>query len=316
MLTKGALARAGGTLAATRRRETARATTVFVLPALFFIIVFIAYPIVHSFQLSLTEWNGLAKVQPTNVGFANWNALLHDSEFWYAFGNNVRIVVLSILIQLPIGMGLGFLFDTYGRKLNFFKIAYFVPYLMSSMAIGLLFRYAVDPNFGIIKFFTTLFGGRPLDLLGHPSRALYTVIGVVCWQYIPFYMVYFLAGYSSMPTDVYEAAIIDGAKRGQYFWRIVLPLLRPTIKNACVLSLVGSLKYFDLIYVMTGGGPKYATSGVLHGATELMATYMYRNAFTIRKMGYGSVVAMGLFIIVTVISAVTLFLMNRKEEAL
>jgi len=307
---------AKGTLAATRRRETARATAVFVFPAFFFIVVFIAYPIVSSLQLSLTEWSGFAKVAPVFVGFQNWRALLRDSIFWRAFGNNIRIVVLSILIQIPIGMALGFLLDSGGKKLNASKIAYFIPNLMSSVAIGLLFRYALDPYFGIIRYISGLFGGGILDLLGHPSRAMYAVIGVICWQYIPFYMVYFLAGYSSMSTDVYEAAIIDGASRGQYFWRIVLPLLKPTVKNACVLSLVGSLKYFDLNYVMTSGGPTYSAGGVVYGATELMATYMYKHAFKTNQMGYGAVVGMGLFIIVTTISAVTLFLMNRKEETL
>ena len=120
-------------------------------------------------------------------------------------------------------------------------------------------------------------------------------------------MIYFLAGLSSLPVEIYEAAIIDGATRGQYFWRVAMPFMKGTIKSAAVLSLIGSLKYFDLIYVMTQGGP--------NGATELMATYMYKNAFQIFKMGYGSTVASAMFVIITAIALLTLKALNGKEEA-
>ena len=286
------------TLATTRRREINRVAILFMLPAFFFIAMFIAYPIIDSMRLSLFKWDGFAGVEPTFVGLDNWSKLLRDMTFWRAAVNNLKIVLLSIAIQLPIGIALGYLLDSTGRKLNVLKIMWFVPYLLSSVAIGLLFRYAYDPYFGIVKYIAPLFG----------------VIAVICWQFTPFYMVYFLAGLSSMDTDIYEAALIDGATRGQYFFKIVLPILAPTIRNACILSLVGSLKYFDLIYVMTGGGPNVSIGGVTTGATELMATYMYKNAFTTNQMGYGSAVAMGMFLIVTFVSALTLRLMSRKER--
>ena len=119
-------------------------------------------------------------------------------------------------------------------------------------------------------------------------------------------MVYFLAAYSSLPSDVYEAAIIDGATKGQYFWKVALPMMKPSIKSAIILSMVGSLKYFDLIYVMTGGGP--GTS------SELMATYMYKTAFSSQRMGYGSTIACGMFILITVISLVTMKILNRNGD--
>jgi ABC-type polysaccharide transport system permease subunit len=154
--------------------------------------------------------------------------------FWRAAVNNLKIVALSILIQLPVGIALGYLLDSAGRKLNILKVLWFIPYLLSSVAIGLLFRYAYDPYFGIVKYVAQFFGMTTIDLLGDPGRALYAVIAVICWQFTPFYMVYFLAGLSSMDTDIYEAALIDGATRGQYFFKIVLPILSPTIRNACV----------------------------------------------------------------------------------
>ena len=119
-------------------------------------------------------------------------------------------------------------------------------------------------------------------------------------------MVYTMAAYTNISEDVYEASLIDGATKGQYFWRIALPLLTPSLKSAAILSMVGSLKYFDLIYVMTGGGPG--------NSTELMATYMYKKAFTEFNMGYGSAVAGGMFILITSLSLITMRLINGKKE--
>ena len=229
-----------------------------------------------------------------------------DVVFRKAFLNNIIIMVLSIIVQLPIGIALATFLDFGGKKLNIFKVIWFIPMLMSSVAIGYLFKYALDANSGIISGISKLFGGNSIDLLGNPKTALLTITVAICWQFIPFYMVYFLAGYSNIPADLYEAAIIDGAKKSQYFWKIALPLMKPAIKSAIVLSMVGSLKYFDLIYVMTGGGPG--------NASELMATYMYKNAFLSQRMGYGSAIASGMFIIITIISLITIKALNRKEE--
>ena len=124
---------------------------------------------------------------------------------------------------------------------------------MSSVAVGYLFHYALSTNGGLITSISQLFGGGKVDLLGNQKTALYAVIAVIAWQFIPFYMVYYLAGYSSISEDVYEAAIIDGATHSQYIWKVALPLLVPTIKSAVILSVIGSLKYFDLVYVMKGG---------------------------------------------------------------
>ncbi|ACL75491.1 carbohydrate ABC transporter permease [Ruminiclostridium cellulolyticum] len=294
-------------LAEYRKRSTFTATTIFLLPVFFFILIFIVYPIIDSFWLSLHEWNGISSGKAF-LGLENWKTLMGDKVFFKAFVNNMIIVVLSIAIQLPIAMAIAFMLDTGGKKLNFLKMIYFLPMLMSSVAVGFLFKYTYDPQFGLISAVDTILGGQGMvDVLGDPNRAIFGVIAVICWQFIPFYMVYFLAALSSLPVEIYEASVIDGASYGQYFWRVALPSMKGTIKSAAVLSLVGSLKYFDLIYVMTQGGPD--------GATELMATYMYKNAFTIGKMGYGATVASGMFIIITVISLVTLKVINGKQEA-
>ena len=250
-----------------RQRNTRKVAALFLAPVTILMVIYIFYPIVDTFITSTYQWNGISADRKF-IGIQNWITLLQDKSFWIAFKNNLIIMVLSIVIQIPLGLALATFLDFGGKKLTVFKVIWFIPLLMSSVAIGFLFTYALATNGGIVSTISGWFGGGNIDLLGNPKTALLTVIAVICWQFTPFYMVYFMAAFTNIPYDVFEAARIDGATRGQYFWKIALPLLVPSMKSAAILSMVGSLKYFDLIYVMTGGGP--GTS------TELMATYMYK----------------------------------------
>ncbi|NLB91238.1 MAG: sugar ABC transporter permease [Clostridiales bacterium] len=288
-----------------REKSTAITAAIFITPALLLMIIYIVYPIVDTFRISLYEWNGIAK-DKLFIGSGNWRTLLNDARFWASFSHNVEVMILSILIQIPTAFLLATFLDAGGKKFNLFKIVWFLPLLMSSVAVGFLFQYALATNGGVISTISNFFGGKNIDLLGHPDRALYTVIGVIAWQYIPFYMVYFLAGYSGFDFDIYEAAIIDGATRPKYVCHIAIPMLMPTIRAACILSLIGSLKYFDLVYVMTGGGPVHAS--------DLMATYMYSTSFMSFKMGYGSAIAAGMFILITTIAVVMRKILTGKGD--
>lgn len=291
------------TLQHTRQRSTRIAAIVFLAPILILMLVFIIYPIFSTFQTSFYNWNGIA-AQKTFIGFDNWKELLSDGDFWRAFENNIILMVCSIIIQIPIAIVIATFLDAGGKKFNFFKVVWFLPLLMSSVAVGFLFAYALATNDGIISSLSVLMGHGKVDLLGQFPSALFTVVGVIAWQFVPFYMVYFMAGYSNIGTEIYEATIIDGATRTQYFRYVALPLLKPVIRTACILSLIGSLKYFDLIWVMTNGGPG--------GATEMMATYMYKQSFSHFKMGYGSTVAAGMFILVTTIALVIQKLLSER----
>lgn len=293
-------------LLAIRQRNTRKVAALFLAPVTILMIVYIFYPIVDTFITSTYQWNGIS-ADKKFIGIQNWITLIQDKSFWIAFKNNLIIMVLSIVIQIPLGLALATFLDFGGKKLTIFKVIWFIPLLMSSVAIGFLFTYALATNGGIVSTISGWFGGGNIDLLGNPKTALLTVIAVICWQFTPFYMVYFMAAFTNIPYDVFEAARIDGATRGQYFWRIALPLLVPSMKSAAILSMVGSLKYFDLIYVMTGGGP--GTS------TELMATYMYKESFSNFNMGYGSAIAGGMFILISLIALITMKLINGKKEA-
>ena len=289
-----------------RQRDTRRVAALFLAPVAILMAIYVIYPIIDTFITSTYQWNGISAGKKF-IGIGNWKTLLADSSFWIAFRNNLVIMVLSICIQIPIGLALATFLDFGGKKLTVFKVIWFIPLLMSSVAIGFLFTYALATNGGLVSTISGWFGGGNVDLLGNPKTALLTVIMVICWQFTPFYMVYFMAAFTNIPYDVFEAARIDGATRGQYFWKIAFPLLVPSMKSAAILSMVGSLKYFDLIYVMTGGGP--GTS------TELMATYMYKQSFSTFNMGYGSAVAGGMFILISMVSLITMKVLNGKEEA-
>ena len=289
-----------------RQRNTRKVAALFLAPVTILMVVFVLYPIIDTFITSGYQWNGISSAKKF-IGLDNWATLLADKSFWIAFKNNLVIMVLSIVIQIPLGLALATFLDFGGKKLTVFKVIWYIPLLISSVAIGFLFTYALATNGGIVSTISGWFGGGNIDLLGNPKTALLTVIVVICWQFTPFYMVYFMAAFTNIPYDVFEAARIDGATRGQYFWKVALPLLVPSMKSAAILSMVGSLKYFDLIYVMTGGGP--GTS------TELMATYMYKQSFSNFNMGYGSAVAAGMFILISMVALITMKLLNGKKEA-
>ena len=178
---------------------------------------------------------------------------------------------------------------------------------MSTVAIGLLWTFIYNPSLGLLNALldAARLSGLERGRLGDEQTALWAVIAAICWHFIPLYMVLFLAGLTTIPDELYEAARLDGAANFAIFRFVTLPLLRPVIRTAAVLSLIGSLKYFDLIWVMTAGGP--------NGATELMATYMYKQAFDQFHMGYASAVAVLLFVIAFAISGAVLVIDQRRS---
>ena len=280
------------------------APAVFLAPAVLLLAVFLLYPLVETFRLSLVDWNGLGSGQRF-VGLGNWATLAHDTRFWFALRNNLLLGLLSVLVQLPIALALALMLDKSSRGSQLLKILYFMPLLFSSVALGVIFKNLFDPNFGAINSALSAIGVGAIDWLGDTRFALGSVIAVVCWQNVPFYMILFLAGLASFPPDLHAAAKLDGASGWTIFWHIKLPHLQGTIRTGAMLAVIGSLRYFDLIYVMTGGGPD--------GASEVMATYMYKTVFASFSLGYGSTVAAAMFLVVTLIASLGLRLTRRFE---
>ena len=178
----------GKTLLQKRQGDTNRVAALFLAPVVILLIIYIFYPIIDTFRVSLLKWNGIS-ANPQFIGLDNWTALLQDDKFWTAFLNNIKVMILSILIQIPLGVAMATFVEFAGKKSTILKIIWFIPMLMSSVAIGFLFTYALATNGGIISSISQFLGGTNIDLLGNPDTALYTVIGVSAWQFTPFYMV-------------------------------------------------------------------------------------------------------------------------------
>lgn len=270
----------------------------FLLPALLVFSVYVLWPIFNSFYYSTLEWNGISA--PVQIGLANFQELAGDSAAWAALWHNIVLVVSSLVFQLPIGLALALLLLVPLRGIKVFRTIYFLPLLMSTVAIGILWSFIYNPTFGAVN---RVLGALGLDALqrgwlGDPTWALPALIVVISWQFIPFYMILYRSGLTSIPSEVNEAAVVDGASYWSRFWHVTLPLLSGTTRTAVLLSIIGALKYFDLIWIMTGGGPG--------NSTEVLATYMYSEAFTRSNLGYGSAVAVALFFLALVVTTVVL----------
>jgi raffinose/stachyose/melibiose transport system permease protein len=263
----------------------------FLLPALVLFLIFVIYPIFQSIYYSLFNWKGFGPATDY-VGFDNFVKILSDKVFIKALINGFLIVSFSLVLQLPLSMLLAVLVgrDLPGRV--FFRTIFFLPYVLSEVitAIMWLFLFNPDPSRGFLNAIVTLFpGAEAIAWLGNPELVLFSVFIALTWKYFGFHMLLYMTGLQSIPLEIEEAAVIDGANSIQKFFRVTLPLLSSTIKTSVYLSVLGSLQQFILVWIMTKGGPI--------NASETMATYMYRFGFVRFQLGYGSAVAIYMFLI-------------------
>ena len=261
----------------------------FVAAALAVYGLFVLLPIGQAGWFSLFRWRNAA-TERTFAGLSNYAWLLGDPVFWRALRNNLILIVLSLLIQLPIALGLAVLLSYLRRGRGLLRTAFFAPMVLPTVAVGMLWQFIYLREDGLIDRFVSLFAEhQPFVWLGKTDTALLAVVAAICWRYIGFHMVLFMAGVESIPEELYDAARIDGAGEVQILRHITLPLLLPVIRISAVLSIVGSLKYFDLIWVMTRGGPSHAS--------ELVATYVYKTGIDSLLVGRGCALAVALLII-------------------
>jgi raffinose/stachyose/melibiose transport system permease protein len=275
-------------------------------PALILYALFVLYPIARSFLYGLYSWNGLSK--PKYIGFENFYRILTDGIFWKSFKNNAFVVLASVFGQIPLGILAAVALSGKLKGRSFFRTAFFIPMILSTVVVGLLWNIILNSQIGLLRGVLLALGfTNTPDLLGNPGTAIYTLCGVIIWQFIGLYMVIFLAALQNIPADISEAADIDGAGEVTKFFRIRLPLLWNTIAAAIVLCISGSMRSFDLIYVMTEGGPAHAT--------EVMATYMYNKTFTVNQYGYGSAVSLLIAVLsFTLIAASRSLLLKNSQN--
>jgi raffinose/stachyose/melibiose transport system permease protein len=266
-----------------------KAVLIFLLPALFLFFIIIVVPIFMSVFYSLTEWDGIGKQMFT--GLDNYRKLFHNNGdgFWRAVKNSLIFAVGSVFIQLPISLILALLLARGVKGEQFYVRVYFIPVLISTVVIGQLWLKIYNPQYGLLNTILNTIGlGRFTgNWLGDTKKVIFAVIVPVLWQYIGYHMLLMYASARSISEEVFEAARIDGANGIQMAFRITIPLMKPILKVCATFAVVGSLKNFDLVYVMTGGGPA--------GASQLPSTLMVETIFSRNMYGYGS--SMAIFII-------------------
>ena len=265
------------------------------LPALIVFVAFGVVPLLGVVGLSFTTWDGLGAITPS--GLTSWTAVLTDPGLPHALWVTFLVMALSWLVQTPISLLIGVFVAGRQRYRAVLAVLFFVPLLLSSAAIAITYKALLDPNFGLGAGL-----GIPLlqqDWLGQANLALGVVVFVVSWQFIPFHSLIYQGGVQQIPRSMYEAAELDGAGRVRQFFAITLPQLKFTIIASSTLILVGSLTYFDLIFVLTGGGPA--------DATTTLAVDMYKRGFQANLMGPASAIA-----VILVLVGLALALLMRR----
>jgi len=273
------------------------------IPALAMFIAFGIIPLIGVFWLSFQNWNGIGPITPT--GIANWSSMLVDPTLYSALWKTFVVMALSWAVQTPISILLGVFIAGHQRYRAAYAVFFFIPLLLSSAAISIAFKALLDPNFGL---------GAGLGIpwlsqnwLGEPTLAMATVVFIVSWQFIPFHSLIYQGGIRQIPTSMYEAAQIDGAGRIRQFFSITLPQLKYTIITSSTLMIVGSLTFFDLIFVLTQGGPS--------DATRVLALDMYLRGFRGNMMGPASVIATILVLLGLVLALLLRRLGGRDANA-
>ncbi len=276
----------------------------FVLPALALYAVFFLYPFVSSILLSFTDWNGVQQVRRF-IGGANYARLVGDPLMWKSLSHNLIWVVIGTIAPVAIGLFLSVLLwtgSTRGRTL--FRTAYFMPNVLSPVVIGIIWGWIYSPIFGILNKALTAVGLSSLTRgwLGDPVWALYAVLAAAVWSYFGFCFVILLAGLQNADLELYDAAKLDGAGAWRQFVDVTLPQLQSVLTMVIVYTLIGGFNVFDIVFVMTQGGPA--------NLTELIATYSYKKSFVENQVGYGA----SLTVVMTVLSLVASIIFMRQRE--
>jgi raffinose/stachyose/melibiose transport system permease protein len=270
--------------AASRRARGAGPSGWLAVPALMFFLVFAIIPLGGVVALSFTSWDGLGDIRFDGV--SSWVRALTDPVTANAIWVTVKVMVFSYVVQTPISLLLGVFTAGRQRYRAVLAVLYFLPLLLSSAAIAIAFKALLDPNFGMGPGLGLPFLAQ--DWLGNSDLVLFVVVFVIAWQFVPFHTLIYQGGVRQIPGSFYEAAQIDGAGRVQQFFSITLPQLKYTVITSSTLMAVGSLAYFDLVFVLTGGGPGYST--------RLLPLHMYLTGFKANDMGAAS--ALGVVLVV------------------
>jgi multiple sugar transport system permease protein len=280
------------------KRRT-RAALYFLLPGLALFAVFVIYPIASSIVLSFHHWDGMSA--KTFAGLDNYRELIASDTFYTALRNNLTWLALFLLAP-PAGLGLALYLNQNVTGIRLVKSLFFAPFVLPGVVVGLVFSWFYDPTFGLLK----LIVGHGIPVLGDPHYVTYGIIFAALWPQIPFCMILYLTGLTAINPEIVEAARMEGARGWALLWHVILPQLRPATFMAVVLTVIGALRSFDLISVMSGGGP--------FDSSTVLAYFMYDQAIKYYREGYSAAIAVVLFAIMLVYIAWQLRRLVRTDS--
>ncbi|MDO3679503.1 carbohydrate ABC transporter permease [Paenibacillus ehimensis] len=274
------------------------------LPATLIFVFFAIIPIFWSAYYGFFDWKGIGAAK--FIGFDNYVEVFRDPIFWLSFKNNMLIVAASVFGQIPIALILALVLTSSSLFQRMIRASVFMPMVLSSVVVGIIWSYIYHPQIGILNFLLDGLGleSWKMQWLSDPKISMYMLMIPIIWNYIGPYMIMFIAALQNISPEIDDASRIDGVGPVRKLFSITLPMIWDTIKVAVVLCISGSLKAFDLIYVMTNGGPAHST--------ELLASYMYNNTFNVFRFGYGSAVSTAIIILSLLLILGSQYLMKRN----
>ena len=277
----------------------------FLLPAITFFLVYVIIPIFQSVWISFYEWDGLGEAQW--VGLANYIELFDDEYFYTSLKNNCIWLILY-LFAVPIGLFIALFLNQIVFGIRFYKSLFFFPFVISQVVVGLIFAWFYNPNFGLLAYIFLSLGLEPIAILSDEELVTYGIIFAGLWPQIAYCMILYLTGLSNVSKDLMEAARLDGAKGLKMLWHVVLPQLRPATFISVVVTVIGALRSFDMVAIMTEGGP--------YGSSNVLAYYMYETALSEYgfRLGYGSAIATVLFFIMLIYISYFLWRLYKNER--
>lgn len=288
------------------RNQIAVTPWLFLAPAIAMFTLYVVYPIGQSFNISLYKWDGLGEAE--FIGLANYEKLLtNDQAFNVSLWNNAKWL-LFYLLAIPAGLFIALFLNQNVRGIRLYKSLFFFPFVISQIVVGLVFTWFYDPTFGLFNGIIGLVGLGPVNILGNPTYATYGIIAAGLWPQTAYCMILYLTGLNAVDPEQIEAARLDGAKGLKMLWFVILPQLRPATFIAFVVTIIGALRSFDLISIMTNGGP--------FGSTRVLSFYMFEKSLSEYgfRMGYGAAIAVILFLIMLVFIAYFLWRMYQDEK--
>ncbi|MFC5450503.1 carbohydrate ABC transporter permease [Paenibacillus aestuarii] len=280
---------------------------IYTLPAVFFVLLMMLFPIIYTVRISFYEWSMSATTPPMWVGLGNYVALFKDERFWHAVGSTFYFTVAALALEVILGVAIALLLSREFKGKNLVKTVFLLPMVATPVAMGLVWMLIYEPTIGVANMMLKSMGLEPLLWLASPNQVIPSLVIVDVWEWTPMIALIIMAGLATLPSDPYEAADVDGASAWTKFVSITLPLLRPTIIVAAMLRLIDVLKTFDIIYATTQGGPNFSS--------ETLNLYGYVQGFQYFKLGSASSLLVVFFMLVMGLTLFMIWMRKRLEGA-